>query len=163
MKILVREYRDADWDEVTRMTVSIVDLMSQIDSHKRFRPKEKFDAAQYAKLSMENAFRHQGKTFIAEADGAVAGYGIGFIVESDERDGLNKFPAKQGFIDAFFIKEEFRGRSVAEKLMASIEDYFRSIGCEFSSVASVAANEAARKFYGKMGYGEQYIDFLKKL
>jgi len=163
MGILVREYRESDRDEIIGMTASIVDLMSTIDPHKRFRPKDKFDAEKYARLSMENAFHHQGKTFIVEADGTIAGYGIGLVEPNEERHTINHFPAKQGYIDAFFIKDGYRGKGVADALMNALEEYFRNIDCEYTSVACVAANTAARKFYEKMGYGEQYIDFLKKL
>ncbi len=163
MDIRVREYRDSDWDEMVAMTRSIVDLMSVIDPHKRFRPKEKFDAEKEVKLFIQKTKESEGRIFILEVDGSIAGYGIASVVKFEEHDFVNKFPTKQGYIDTFFIKEEYRGKGVADTLMNALEKYFRSIGCEFSSVACVAANDAARNFYAKMGYGEQYIDFLKKL
>lgn len=163
MNVVFRKYRGSDWEAVVEMTREIVHLMSQLDLHKRFRSKDAFDAEKYVSLSMRKAEENAGGTFIVEVDGNVAGYGIAYVQPLEERDNINHFPAKPGYIDNFFVKEEFRGKAVAAELMKGLEDYFKSIGCAFSSVACVATNAAAGKFYEKMGYGEQYIDFLKKL
>jgi len=150
-------------DELVLMNVELVDLMSTIDVHKRFRPRNEFDAKKDISLLMEELSRKEGKIFIVESDGLVAGYAIGIVDSFGDRDVVTKYPTKQGYIDAFFIKDTFRGKKLASALMDAVEEYFRGIGCNHSSVACVAANEGARKFYEKMGYGEQYVNFLKKL
>ena len=50
MEIPIREYRDTDYEQLLTLQVDLVDKMSQIDPHKRFRsrkdlnPKKYFDA-----------------------------------------------------------------------------------------------------------------------
>lgn len=160
---IIREYKESDRHELVDMNIELVDLMSTIDPHKRFRPRNEFDSEKDMDLLLKELETKEGKIFIVESDGRVGGYAIGIVDSFGERDVVTKYPTKQGYIDAFFVKEELRGKNIAKDLLKAVEDYFRDIGCEHSSVACVAVNIAAKKFYEKTGYAEQYINYLKKL
>lgn len=163
MEIHIREYIPADQKQMLRMQVDLVDKMSQIDPHKRFRSREDLHAQRYFEALQKDLAENQGTMFVAENDGTLVGYISARIERSSEIDTETKYPAKQGYIEGLFVDEAHRGKGISSRLMEHAEKYFRKNGCDFSSVACVAVNEAARKFYAKQGYAEQYIDLLKKL
>lgn len=163
MKVTIREYREEDFDRLVELEIEIVHMMSEIDPHKRFRSREDFDGKRFSQCTLQKIQKAEGKMYVADFDNQIIGYIVGTVEEYSDMYLLNHYPGKQGYIDALYVQEEHQGKGIAPKLMEAIENHFRSIGCDLSSVACVAANDKAHDFYIKMGYGEQYIDFLKKL
>jgi|SRR3989338_7168703 len=163
MSLEIQEYRQEDQERLVEMATGLIDLMAEIDPHKRFRPKEQFDAQKYVESRLKKILEEDGKILVAVIDEKPAGYLMATIEETSGVDALNKFPAKIGSIDALYIDDAYRGQGASTALLEKIEQYFREEGCDYSTVSCVAANEPARSLYTKKGYGEQYIDFLKKL
>jgi len=163
MCMSIREYTDEDFSLLVEMTTEIVGMMGSMDPHKRFRPKDQLDADAFTRSELQRINTADGKVFLAEVDGEVVGYIMGTIVSFEERDSLNKFPTKQGYIDALYVEEKVRGEGISSELMKAMEEYFKNVDCDFTSVSCIAVNDAARSFYEKSGYAAQYIDFLKKL
>lgn len=163
MEIKIREYTTADYDRLLIMETDLIDEMSIIDPHKRFRSRKDFNPRKYFDALLQELFEHQGKIIVAEMDGNIVGYLMGKIVHRREVDNENKYPAIQGYIEGLFVDAAHRGKGVSSQLITEIEKYFREQKCDYSSVACVSVNEAARNLYTKAGYGEQYIDYIKKL
>lgn len=163
MSIEIREYSKKDHEGLVEMATGLIDLMSFIDPHRLFRPKEEFDARQYIEARLRKVLDEKGKVFVAFDDEKPAGYLMATIEEATGVDALNKFPIKKGLIDALFVSDEFRGQRISTVLLEKIEQYFKDQGCEYSEISALASNEAARNVYVKKGYQERYIDFLKKL
>lgn len=163
MDVTIREYREEDLENLTSMMQALVSMMAERDPHKRFRSGEDFDATSYTNTLLENVSKADGMVYFAEADGQPVGCIVGSISTLDPIDRLNKYETKQGYIDALYVDDAYRGKGVADALVTSMETYFRAQGCLYSSVSCIAANDQARSFYAKQGYGEQYVDFLKSL
>ena len=163
MQIEIREYSKKDHEGLVEMATGLIDLMSSIDPHSLFRPKEAFDARQYIEARLQKILDESGNVFVAFVDQKPAGYLMATIEETTGVDALNKFAVKKGVIDALFVSDAFRGQGISSALLEKIEEYFRKSGCDFSGISCLATNEAARNIYVKKGYQERYIDFLKKL
>jgi GNAT superfamily N-acetyltransferase len=163
MSITIREYVAADYEALLEMEIELVDTMSKIDPHKRFRSREDLNAKKYFDVQLKDITEHNGKTFIAEIDGVIVGYLMGKIETRDDVDAEAKYPGIQGYIEALFVDEKYRSQGVSSRLIEEIEKHFKGQNCNFSTVACVAVNEAARNLYAKAGYGEQYVLYIKKL
>lgn len=163
MAITIREYTPSDYDYLLILETDLIDAMAEMDPHKRFRSRKDFDAKKYFDALLKNIDANDGIIYVAEVDGNVAGYIMGKIEEFSDVDSQNKYPTVQGYIEGLFVDEKYRSKGISTQLIQSMEKYFLSKGCKHSSVACIAVNEAARRLYEKNGYGEQYIDYIKKL
>ena len=52
---------------------------------------------------------------------------------------------------------------IGTELLKYIENYFKSIDCEFVQIDVFAYNEHAKKFYYKNGYEDRMVTVFKKL
>ena len=70
-----------------------------------------------------------------------------------------------GYIEAWFVDENFRGKGVAGMLTQAAEDWAREKGCTEMASDTWLDNEASIRAHVKMGYfeGERLVHFVKKL
>ena len=91
--------------------------------------------------------------FVAEEDGTVYGY---IFCEINEYKNRNNMPdQKILYIDDLCVDENARGKHVGQFLYEYVIDYARSIGCTNVTLNVWEGNDAARKFYEKMGMKPQ--------
>ena len=87
----------------------------------------------------------------------------GFVQEYDERDKLDYSCPKKGIIAELIVDKNNRANGVGTELLKHIENYFKSIDCEFVQIDVFAYNEQAKKFYYKNGYEDRMVTVFKKL
>ena len=103
----------------------------------------------------------QGRMLIAERDGVPVGWAMGYvstqdvIVKSDWR--------KYGYINELYVEAEARRDGVGSALIASLEEYFRSLDLPYAMIGVLAANHAARGAYERAGYRINSHDLRKML
>ena len=88
-----------------------------------------------------------GAIWVAESQGALAGYLIVVLFMSLEHRGL------MGEIDEFFVLPEARSRGTGARLLAAAEAELVRRGCVRLQLQLAAGNASAREFYQHRGYG----------
>jgi len=84
----------------------------------------------------------RARVVVAESDGVL----VGFCVVHVEA-------AKVGYVVTLDVAPEWRRKGLAGVLMGAVEDQVRAAGCEVMVLHVFTGNEAAIRFYERMGYG----------
>lgn len=96
-------------------------------------------------------------TFVAEADGTVAGM-VGVTVSSSlYRSDL------LGAIVALVVSSEFRGRGIAALLVDRGEQWLRDAGARRATVNPSTHRDDAHRLYARLGYEATGVRFSKAL
>jgi len=96
--------------------------------------------------------------FIAETND---GTPLGFIHLNVETDYYTR--EKYGHISDIVVAPEGEGRGVGKALMAAGEDWARNRGYRLITLNVFMANTRARALYEHLGYGEDFMKYVKKL
>jgi aminoglycoside 6'-N-acetyltransferase I len=100
---------------------------------------------------------------VAEAsDGRLVGF-----LEVDLRshaDGCNPAQAV-GYIEGWYVVEDYRGHGVGKKLLAKAEDWARSHGCIEMASDAIIDNEVSQHIHEALGYEvvDRCVHYRKKL
>ena len=117
----------------------------------------------YFEFMLDDCKDNQGKTFVAIDRNKVVGFVSGFVQEYDERDKLDYSCPKKGIVAELIVDKNCRANGIGTELLKYIENYFKSIDCEFVQIDVFAYNEHAKKFYYKNGYEDRMVTVFKKL
>jgi len=104
------------------------------------------------------------ETFFAKGKEGIIGF-INISIRHDYVEGSNSSPV--GYLEAIFIKPEYRKHGVARKLVALGERWVLEKGCTQMGSDTWASNGHARKFHLGLGFKEEdtlvhYIKDLKR-
>ncbi len=163
MTLTIRQYDETYAAGVMELMTQLIDSMAAIDPQKLFKPRSRFNAEAFLHAHLARVKNERGMILVALVDNVPAGYLIATIEEGSPTRKTYQEPQTHGIVDSLFITEAHRGKGISTKLIAQAEEYFRSEHCTHSTVGALFANEPAKAFYRKQGYGEQYVDFMKKL
>lgn len=160
MKIF--EYEEKYIEDVRNLLVELEEYILSIDEddldqlHSEYREK-------MALIDLEEVKKHEGKCYLAMEDGHVVGLIMGIIVAFDEYDYLDYKCPKEGEITELIVSQKARSKGIGTMLMAKMEEYFKSVGCEYIMVDVFAYNKPAIKFYDKLGFHPRMYRDVKKL
>lgn len=160
MKIV--EYEEKYIDDVKDLLVELEEYILRIDEdeldqlHPEYRNK-------MVLIDLEEVNENNGKCFLAIEDEKVIGLIIGTVRKYDEYDYLDYKCPKCGEVTELVVAKETRGKGVGRKLMQVVEEYFKSIGCEYISIEVFAYNKNAIKFYESEGYHTRGLIDIKKI
>ena len=111
------------------------------------------------KLVKENS----GKCYLAIENDKAIGLIMGIVKKFDESDYLDYKCPKEGIITELIVTNKVRSKGIGQSLMSKMEDYFKSIGCEYILVDVFAYNKNAISFYDKNEYHSRMITKIKKI
>ena len=160
MKII--EYEDKYLEDVKDLLVELEEYIVSIDEdnldrvHPEYRDK-------MAILDLEEVKNNNGKCYIAVENDKVIGLIMGCIFSYDEYDYLDYKCPKRGEITELIVSKNVRSKGIGNMLISKMEDYFKSLGCEYILVDVFAYNENAIKFYDKNGYHSRMYTSIKKI
>ena len=160
MKIL--EYEDRYLEDVKDLLVELEEYIISIDKdgldqlHPEYREK-------MAVLDLEKVKNNNGKCYLAIEDGKAIGLIMGIIIQFDEYDYLDYKCPKRGEITELIVSKNVRSKGIGNMLMNKMEEYFKSLGCEYILVDVFAYNENAIKFYDRHGYHSRMYTNIKKI
>jgi len=160
MKII--EYSDKYLEDVRDLLVELEEYIISIDEdnldqiHSEYKEK-------MALLDLEEVNNYNGKCYLAIENNKAVGLIMGCIPPYDEYDYLDYKCPKQGEITELIISKNVRNNGIGQQLMKKMEDYFKSINCEYVVVDVFAYNELAINFYRKQGYHARMLMDIKKL
>ena len=160
--INIIDYEDKYLENVKDLLVELEECIVSIDRdnldqvHPEYRDK-------MAILDLEKVKNNNGKCYIAVEDNIAVGLIMGCIFPYDEYDYLDYKCPKRGEITELVVSKNVRSKGIGNMLMNKIEEYFKSLGCEYILVDVFAYNENAIKFYDKKGYHSRMNTNIKKI
>ena len=156
------EYTDEYLEAVRDLLVELEEYILALDRdgldriHPEYREKMALE-------DLRDAEENGGICFLAIEDGRTAGLVIGRLRSYSDRDYLDYKCPKTGVITELIVTLQARGRDIGRALTEKMEDYFRSIRCEYVMTDVFAYNGAAAAFYENRGYHPRMITDIKKL
>lgn len=160
MKII--EYEEKYLEDVRDLLTELEEYIVSIDKdnldrvHPEYRKK-------MAIIDLEEVNQNNGKCYLAVEDGKAIGLIMGCIFPYDKYDYLDYKCPKRGEITELIVANKIRSKGIGQELMNKMEEYFKSVGCEYVIVDVFAYNEKAINFYNKKGYHPRMYTDIKKL
>lgn len=156
------EYEDKYLEDVKDLLVELEEYILTIDKdnldqiHSEYRDK-------MATLDLEEVKDNNGKCYIAVENNKAIGVIMGIVRKYDKYDYLDYKCPKCGDITELVISKNVRSKGIGQQLITRMEEYFKSVGCEYVIVDVFAYNETAINFYNKKGYHARMYTNIKKL
>ena len=159
MKIV--EYEEKYLDDVKDLLVELEEYIVSIDkdSLDQLHPEYK---EKMALLDLKEVNDNKGKCYLAVENDKAVGLIMGCIRPYDEYDYLDYKCHNTGEITELIVTNTIRNKGVGQLLINKMEEYFKSLDCEYINIDVFAYNENAIKFYNKNGYHHRmYIDIKR--
>ncbi|MBQ7240816.1 MAG: GNAT family N-acetyltransferase [Bacilli bacterium] len=160
MKIV--EYEEIYLEDVKDLLVELEEYIISIDQdnldrlHPDYRDK-------MALKDLEEVKNNNGKCYLAIDDNKVYGLIMGIVGTYDEYDYLDYKCPKRGIVTELVVSKKYRSGGVGQQLMKRLEEYFKSIDCEYILIDVFGYNDDALKFYFKQGYHARMLTTIKKI
>ena len=160
MKII--EYEEKYLEDVKDLLVELEEYIISIDYdhldqiHPDYRDK-------MTELDLKKVKDNNGKCYIAVENDKAIGVIMGILGTYDEYDYLDYKCPKRGIITELVVSKNVRSSGIGQQLIDKMEEYFKSIGCEYVFVEVFGYNDLALKFYFKKGYHARMLHAIKKL
>lgn len=160
MKII--EYEDKYLENVKELLVELEEYLVSIDkdSLDQVHPEYK---EKMAILDLQKVNSNNGKCYLAVENDKAVGLIMGYIPPYDKFDYLDYKCPKRGEITELIVTNKTRNKGIGQLLINKIEEYFKSVGCEYTLVDVFAYNENAIKFYNRNGYHPRMFTDIKKI
>ena len=156
------EYEDKYLDDVKDLLVELEEYILSIDEdnldqiHPDYRDKK-------ALLDLQEVNENNGKCYLAIENDKAIGLIMGIIRKYDENDYLDYKCSKEGEITELIVTNRIRSNGIGQELMNKMEEYFKSVGCEYVLVDVFAYNKKGIDFYDKQGYHSRMYTEIKKI
>jgi len=156
------EYNEKYLSDVRDLLVELEEYILTIDQdhldqlHPDYRDK-------MAVVDLEDVKNNEGKCFLAIENEKAVGLIMGTIPPYDEYDYLDYKCPRRGRITELIVTSKIRSNGVGNLLISKMEEYFKSVGCEYVLIDVFAYNESAINFYNKKGYHPRMLVDIKKL
>ncbi|MBR7042152.1 MAG: GNAT family N-acetyltransferase, partial [Bacilli bacterium] len=149
-------------EDVKDLLVELEEYIIKIDKdhldrlHPEYRDK-------MAEIDLDDVKNNNGKCYLAVENNHAVGVIMGIVGKYDEYDYLDYKCPKRGVVTELIISKKVRSKGLGSKLMHKMEEYFKSIGCEYVVIEVFAYNDLAINFYNKQGYHARGLIDIKKL
>lgn len=160
MKII--EYEDKYLDDVKDLLVELEEFIISIDKDNLDRVHQEYRDKMVI-IDLEDVNKNKGKCYLAVENNRVVGLIMGCIFPYDEYDYLDYKCPKRGEITELIVTKKIRSKGIGQKLINKIEEYFKTVGCEYVIVDVFAYNEVGKKFYNKKNYHTRMETMIKKI
>ena len=160
MKII--EYEDKYLEDVKDLLVELEEYILTIDEdeldqlHPDYREKMVI-------FDLKEVEDNNGKCFLAIEDDKAVGLIMGTIPPYEEYDYLDYKCPKRGKITELIVTSKTRNSGIGNALIERMEEYFKSVGCEYVIVDVFAYNEIGKMFYNKKDYHTRMETMIKKI
>ena len=156
------EFEDKYLEDVKDLLVELEKYILTIDKdeldqlHPDYRDK-------MAIFDLDEVNKNEGKCFLAIDNGKAIGLIMGCIFPYEENDYLDYKCPRRGEITELIVTSKIRSKGVGQALMSKMEEYFKSVGCEYILVDVFAYNINGISFYDKQGYHPRMYTEIKKI
>ena len=149
-------------EEVKDLLVELEEYILSIDEdnldnlHPEYREK-------MAVLDLEEIKNNNGKCYLAIEEEKVIGLIMGYVIIYDKYDYLDYKCPKSGEVSELIVSKRARNSGIGKSLMNKMEQYFKSINCEYIFIDVFGYNKNAIEFYKKQGYHTRMLRNIKKI
>ena len=156
------EYEDKYLDDVKDLLVELEEYIVSIDKdeldqvHPEYREK-------MAIVDLKKVTENNGKCYLAIENNKTIGLIMGCIFPYDENDYLDYKCPKRGEITELIVTKKTRSKGIGQELINKMENYFKSVGCEYVIVDVFAYNDIGKNFYTKKNYHTRMETMIKKI
>lgn len=156
------EYENKYLEDVKDLLVELEEYIISIDKdnldwiHEEYRDK-------MALLDLEEVNKYDGKCYLAIENNKAVGLIMGIIPPYDEYDYLDYKCPKRGEITELVVSEKVRSNGIGNLLMKKMEEYFKSMDCEYIIVDVFGYNNKGINFYEREGYHTRMITMIKEI
>ena len=116
-----------------------------------------------AVLDLEEIKNNNGKCYLAIEEEKVIGLIMGYVIIYDKYDYLDYKCPKSGEVSELIVSKRARNSGIGKSLMNKMEQYFKSINCEYIFIDVFGYNKNAIEFYKKQGYHTRMLRNIKKI
>ena len=144
----------------------IKDLLVQLQQYLADMDKEGYNIVgneykeKYFTKTMEEVKKCNGKIMLYKDNEKIVGLIVG-LINNEETEQYDFKAPKRGRITELIVDKEYRGKQIGKQLLAEMNKYLKSIGCDKILIAVFGYNESAIKFYEKNGYHIRMIDMIE--
>ena len=156
------EYDDKYLDDVKDLLVELEEYIVSIDKdhldqvHPEYHEK-------MALVDLDEVNKNNGICYLAFENDKVIGLIMGMIPPYNEYDYLDYKCPKRGEITELIVTNKIRSNGIGQKLINKMEEYLKSVGCEYVIVDVFAYNEIGKNFYNKKDYHTRMETMIKKI
>lgn len=160
--MMIIEYEEKYLEDVKDLLVELEEYIISIDKdnldqlHPDYRDK-------MAILDLDDIKKYNGKCYLAIENDKAIGLIMGYIPPYEEYDYLDYKCPKRGEITELIVTKKVRATGVGKLLMNKIEEYFKSMECEYVLVDVFGYNENGINFYQKNDYHTRMMTMIKKI
>ena len=160
MKII--EYKKEYENEVKEMLTELQNHIIKIDKYKlnTITPEYK---EEYFKFAYNLSYNNEGKFFIAIENNIILGFIACSVTQYEDFAKISYKCPKKGVITELFVKDLARKKGVASLLIKKVEQYLKSISCEYIELDVFASNINAYNLYKKHSFEDRVKVMFKKL
>jgi len=135
--------READWEDVKRLSVQVHDL------HVQWRPDIYFHTEEpYPKETFLEDIRSR-RVYVARLDGIVAGY---VVLSVQQKGGSGVVQRKILQMNSICVEESIRGHGIGKIMVEDVRALARAFGCSQVILGVHPENDSAVGFYQKCGF-----------
>lgn len=159
---MIIEYEEKYLDDVRDLLVELEEYIVSIDKdnldtiHPEYREK-------MAIVDLEELEKNEGKCYLYIENGKALALIMGCVRPYDKYDYLDYKCPRAGNITELIVSQTLRSKGIGQELINKMEEYFKSINCEYVLVDVFAYNENAFNFYSKKDYHSRMHTMIKKI
>ena len=159
---MIIEYEENYLDDVKDLLVELEAYIVSIDKdnldtiHPEYKEK-------MAIVDLEELEKNEGKCFLYIENGKALALIMGCVRPYDEYDYLDYKCPRAGYITELIVSQKLRSKGIGQELINKMEEYFKTINCEYVLVDVFAYNENAFNFYSKKAYHSRMHTMIKKI
>ena len=156
------EYEDKYLENIRDLLVELEEYIISIYKdnldklHEEYREK-------MALVDLSEINNNNGKCYLAIINKKVVGMIMGIIPKYDEYDYLDYKCPKRGIITELVVTKNERSSGVGKLLIDKMEEYFKSMECQYVLVDVFAYNTSGISFYNKKGYNNRMQTMIKDI
>ena len=155
------EYSSIYNESIKDLLVELQEYIAKIDQEKYNILTDQYKE-KYFEKTMSEVKKYEGKIFLAIESNKAIGLIVG-VINNDEVSTYDFKAPKRGRITELIVSKECGAKEVGKKLLNTMEQYFKKVGCKGILIDVFAYNKNAQKFYTKCGYFDRNIEMMKKL
>ncbi|HSP17228.1 MAG TPA: GNAT family N-acetyltransferase [Thermoanaerobaculia bacterium] len=158
MPLTVRKAERRDLDSLGRLGAMLMRTHYAFDKQRFLAPGQGSESG-YASFLGSVLDSPDDCVFVAEQDGAIAGY----VYAALEPLSWKELRGPAGFIHDVAVAEEARNSGIGKKLMQVAIDWLRERGAPRVILWTAAPNDTARSLFRRLGFRETMLEMTMEL